>query len=409
MNKVLCVLANMFPYGTGEAYMESEAPHYGAFDEVFLCALMLRPEAAKTCREVPENIRVVPVHFARRIVYAIWAIAVLGDRNFYAEMKKLIVRRRLNLKRFVRALVFFSRAHYEAHVICKSIGGALKNKDVVFYSYRFEYQPYVAVLVRKRLKLANAPIAARAHRYDLYEERNPDGYIPLREGLLKELTFVYPCSAHGARYLREKFPVFAAKIETKYLGTLDLGVQTAEENHVFTVASCSTVAPVKRMDKIVETVAHIKKAPLLWIHFGDGADMPRLKEDIRRLPPDVRVELRGAVDNKTLLSEYQKGYYDLFLNLSDSEGLPVSIMEAMSFGVPCVATDVGGTAELVRDGVNGLLIDPAEEPARIAERIDRSLPLLDDLRENARASWAQAFDANKNYAAFVAGLRALSR
>jgi glycosyltransferase involved in cell wall biosynthesis len=63
---------------------------------------------------------------------------------------------------------------------------------------------------------------------------------------------------------------------------------------------------------------------------------------------------------------------DVFVNASTTEGVPVSIMEAMSFGVPVVATDVGGTGELVNSR-NGALLVPNPTPAEIADAILRTV------------------------------------
>ena len=54
---------------------------------------------------------------------------------------------------------------------------------------------------------------------------------------------------------------------------------------------------------------------------------------------------------------------DVFVLPSFGEGMPNVVLEAMSCGLPVVATAVAGSAELVRDGVNGLLIYPADVPA----------------------------------------------
>ena len=69
------------------------------------------------------------------------------------------------------------------------------NKESIFYSYRFEYQPYVAMLLKKKWKL-NSKIVSRAHRYDLYEEEHKGNYIPMREGILSKIDNIYPCSDH---------------------------------------------------------------------------------------------------------------------------------------------------------------------------------------------------------------------
>jgi len=60
---------------------------------------------------------------------------------------------------------------------------------------------------------------------------------------------------------------------------------------------------------------------------------------------------------------------DLFVMSSDKEGLPLSLGEAMAYGVPCIATDVGGNKEIVSHGQTGLLVKP-RSPEQLAEAID---------------------------------------
>jgi glycosyltransferase involved in cell wall biosynthesis len=101
----------------------------------------------------------------------------------------------------------------------------------------------------------------------------------------------------------------------------------------------------------------------------------------------LEIKLNGFVDNKNLIKFYQSQPVDLFLNVSASEGLPVSIMEALSFGIPVIATDVGGTSELVNEN-NGQLIPANFDINELAYSIECMLKLdpldLELLRKNAR-------------------------
>ncbi|MDD0858820.1 glycosyltransferase [Arthrobacter alpinus] len=77
-----------------------------------------------------------------------------------------------------------------------------------------------------------------------------------------------------------------------------------------------------------------------------------LEDDLRRIASEVEredlvIELKGAVANDEVLNFYRNHEISVFINVSTSEGVPVSIMEAISFDIPVVATSVGGTPEIV--------------------------------------------------------------
>ena len=158
------------------------------------------------------------------------------------------------------------------------------------------------------------------------------------------------------------------------------------------------------MDKIINTLREIKSKRIHWVHFGDGELMEWLEKESKVLPCNCSVELKGNVPNADILNEYKNNHYDLFINLSDSEGIPVSIMEAMSFGIPCVATNVGGVSELVVDEYNGLLVSSDDEPSFIAKRITENIHKMNEFRTNARKTWANLFNAKINYELFVTEL-----
>ncbi|SQC98654.1 Uncharacterised protein [Fusobacterium necrophorum subsp. necrophorum] len=94
-------------------------------------------------------------------------------------------------------------------------------ENSIFYSYRFEYQPYVALLLKKRLNI-DIKIVARAHGYDLYEEERKNKYIPFRNILLQNIDRVYPVSKNGVEYLSEKYKEYKEKIALFFFGNCGL-------------------------------------------------------------------------------------------------------------------------------------------------------------------------------------------
>ena len=103
-------------------------------------------------------------------------------------------------------------------------------------------------------------------------------------------------------------------------------------------------------------------------------------------------------------------YIDIFINLSTTEGLPVSIMEAMSYGIPVIATNVGGTSEIV-DNESGILIDIDFTNELLCDIIckinfmDQSKK--DEMRKKALNKWKYEFQAEKNYTEFYNRIKQL--
>ena len=407
----ICLLANEFPYGTWEPYMETEERYYSAFDKVWIASLQLRKDHAKTKRELKNEVNIIPVPYMPRLFYFANSISVLGDRELYKEIAELRSSGRLSFSCIVDLFVFLSRAHHEARVIDRALKNVDKS-DLLLYSYRSEYQPYVAILLRKKWKSKQC-IVVRAHRYDLYEEEHANDYIPLRKFIFNSIDYVFPCSEHGVKYIKEKYGDIRATVGCKYLGTVDHGVRSnLPSMKPLKIVSCSNVVKVKRLYKIVNALSMIQDVEIEWTHYGDGP----LLSDIKKLASEKlglnnKVIFQGNVANSELLEKYSLTDYHIFINVSSSEGLPVSIMEAMSFGIPCIATDVGGTRELVNDK-NGFLLKADVSDKEIAEVISRvasmSVAEYCELRKNARASWNENFNSEKNYSEFVRDLKLIS-
>ena len=400
----LCLFTNEFPYGDMEPYLETEIDYYKPFNNISVFALQLRKTDKIKKKVIPEDFEIYEVDYAPRLIYFLNSITVLFDRNLYIELGYLRKSKRLTIRRIVDLFVFLSRAHYEARIIerkCKKE----KLENAVFYSYRFEYQPYVAYLVKKHYKI-EVPIVSRAHRYDLYENLRDNGYIPMRKILLELIDYVFPCSFDGKKYIDAIDLDYSNKVLVKYLGTIDHGIQKGERvSNLIRIVSCSTVRPVKRVDLILSAIEKISNYKVEWTHFGDGPLLDGLKEKRKTLNDNITVKFMGNIPNEKLLNYYKNSYYDIFINVSTSEGLPVSIMEAMSFGIPCIATDVGGTKEIVDHSINGLLLREDSSSENIRNAIISIANMTEDkyalLRKNAREKWEKNFSSELNYKNFI--------
>lgn len=248
----------------------------------------------------------------------------------------------------------------------------------------------------------------RLHGYDLYEERS--GYLPFRRALFAASSRILAISENARRYLLERYPDVGlpSRVIVNRLGTADhASAPRPPREAVRTLVSCSAISPVKRVSRILDALTVLSPAqPVRWVHFGDGplGDDLRLRVDRARLD-GITVELRGAVDNDDLLAFYAGTRVDAFLNVSESEGVPVSIMEAMSFGIPVIATRVGGTPEIVGHGLgSGELVGEAADAGELADAIAAMLAAPDSAYD-PRAVWERLCDARVT-SAELAGLLA---
>ena len=111
-------------------------------------------------------------------------------------------------------------------------------------------------------------------------------------------------------------------------------------------------------DLIKAFAAVVKNVPQFYLHIAGDGDVGLAKEYAHELGLDSYIEFLGWVGNtekNKLLNDA-----DIFVLPSYNEGLPVSILEAMSFGIPVISTKVGGIPELIEDEVSGFLIKPGD-------------------------------------------------
>jgi glycosyltransferase involved in cell wall biosynthesis len=120
------------------------------------------------------------------------------------------------------------------------------------------------------------------------------------------------------------------------------------------IVTVGRLVPWKQIDHLIEALAEIEDAGLVIV--GDGPERSRLEDLARTARLTDRIYFAGQSSQEETLGLMNA--CDLFVLNSTYEGFPHVVLEAMCAGLPVVATEVGGTPELVRDGENGLLISP---------------------------------------------------
>ena len=356
----------------------------------------------KPTRVVPEKVNVYSSWKKIGRVKAL--LQFFCAKVFWGELFQLLKNRRFSIERF-KLLLRNGCNQQQRYVMLRKWWKQKiqSNENVTVYTYWMASDALaVTRLKAKGFKFIHV---TRCHGFDLYDYTTTAMYLPFQETILKSVDKIIPICEDGRRYLNEKYEnLYQNKIIVSRLGTIDWGVNKKINScPQLTIVSCSNLIPVKRVHLMLEALKYVS-CPIKWIHFGDGILRDELQEKTKELPENVSFTFYGYINNRLLLQWYQEHSVDFFVNTSESEGVPVSIMEALSFGIPVVATNVGGTGEIIQDGVNGYLLEKDFNVQQLANLIhqirDQDVEKIQEMRRIARDTWLSNYEAKKNYTEF---------
>lgn len=332
----------------------------------------------------------------RFMLFGLYFFIISSARSFYfKELHSAF--KEWGLKGFAKSIWWVCQALLVERWLLKRLES--RNEDIFVYTFWNTAVTVGCVLAKKNCH--QIKVISRAHGYDLYPSRSDPPYIPFREWLYKKIDMILPISQAGFRFLLEN-KVAKEKIFLSYLGTEEPGfLAETSQDGVVRVVSCSFVVPIKRVKLIFEVLCllakKIKTKKFEWTHIGDGPLFDDLKKASLYAPPNLKVNLIGYLKNKEVLEFYRKNPIDLFLHLSESEGLPVSMMEVSSVGVPIFATDVGGVSEIVTSH-SGCLFELNSSAEKISSILSEYVLYPDtewlNMRRAARKVWESTFNAD---------------
>ncbi len=223
-----------------------------------------------------------------------------------------------------------------------------------FFTYEFALIP--SLIKRNNPKINFITLT---HGRDLYEHIEPDTKkLSFRNFIFSNADKILSVSKHGTNYLNKKYPKYSNKFSTYYLGTKnDISInQKCLSSDEIVVVSCSHIRKVKSVHLIPKLLIQLQSCfdtNIRWIHFGSfpNSDYDFFHSEIKNLDNHQKItyELKGDLDQYTIFNFYKNERIDFFISVSESEGLPISMMEVASFGIPIICTDVGGCREIVKD------------------------------------------------------------
>ena len=393
----LVLFTNTFPYGSGESFLNNEIPYLSArFDKVFIYPSSDSRKEGE--RKLPDNTVVKVLHQDDRLslkivgTYILYFIKIFFSTFIYSK------KRWRYLRYFKSLLHYFSKDLSKARSIAIEIENNGLSK-AVFYDY-WLLNSSLSIIYLKQRRLIQGRTVARAHGFDLYDERHLEAVVPFKEFKIRNLDFVSPISKHGTAYLKEQLGDSQNnKVKTHYSGVKSSNKlpDTSDEK---LIVSCSSLFPFKRVSFIAQALVSVDSS-FRWVHFGDGEEMEKVNSIIQKLPSNKQVTLMGARSNQEILAFYKKNYVSLFISLSEYEGLPVSMMEAQSYGIPIIGTNVNGVSEIVTHET-GILLEKDFTLDQVATSISAVLREEASFeRRKIREYFEDRFSADLNYPKFI--------
>lgn len=400
--KVLHFFTAEYPYNSGEAFIENEMPYLGNnFDKIFIYPHI---KASKFQREIPGNAEIVHIPIPKSNSSNRYLLFI---KNFWFVLFVLIdeLRSVSDYRYFLSKLRFFFSYFLSAieNADTLFVNANIKNDDVVYSYWMNEWVPLLSIL-KHQDKIPS--FSFRVLGFDIYNERHPGNYIPFRYLNYKYTKKVYCVSKEAKKYLNEK-NIFKEKLDVSYLGTKDFGISNKSNNDILTIYSCSRLVALKRINLLVDALMNTKSR-IHWIHQGNGPELERILKMCQNLPENVLFTHGGFKETHSDMMNFIKSLEaDVFINLSESEGLPVTMMESISLGIPIIATDVGGVKEIVTPST-GILLEKDFKLNELTQLIDNfNLSRLgeDNFKLGVRQFWEQNFSAYENYPKFIKSLQ----
>lgn len=403
----LIIFTASYPNAPGETFVENEIRILEKYFEriIVICAANKQKGVD---RYIPQNAEVFVFNENLAALQKLKGIPFLFKRIFWQEVRFAQKNLNINFKLIHFKILYMDLV--KGYLLSKFAKNIAKNHhadSTYYYAYWSDCKAVACAFLKK--KNPKIKSFARNHGWDIYFYVNEPEYLPLRNFIFKELDAIFCVSDYGVDYLKNKLKFKGTNFFVSKLGVHNIPRQIKLNKNTgpFLIVSCSNLVPIKRIYLIIDALALIEKIPVQWFHFGDGILKEELLQQANKLVAldNIELEFKGAISNKEIMTFYESDPVELFINVSRSEGIPVSIMEAMSFGIPVIATAVGGTPEIVKHGVNGYLLPANPTPEEIAETItafyNLSIEEKIKLRQNAYNTWEAEYNAEKNYKAFV--------
>lgn len=400
--KKLYYFTDAFPFGKGEKpFVVPELRKLSSAFDVTVVSLAPAPDIAQAeaFALLPDGVRLLHIPPRTRLQRLLYAAGLTFSKVGRNEMRRILSSDGQQVSRLVRAALYYGDSKALLRQMEKA-GVFEELYSSVYYTFWFNEALLSCAL--KKQAVPQLKLASRIHGYDLYNERATSLWQCFQPFKLQASDFVFFLTEKARGYFKDNYcdegllESFGEKTVVCPLGCPAARPRAKDRRQgSFLLVSCSNVIPLKRIDLIVEALALLDDPTVRWVHFGDGSELVALKALAHR--KGVTVDFRGFTPNDEVLGFYAANHVDAFVTTSSSEGLPVSVQEAMAYGIPIIGTDVGGVSEEI-DG-NGVLLEASPSPEAVAEALkkvrDASMAEISSMRRRSVELWRGRYDQQR--------------
>ena len=332
----------------------------------------------------------------KRIAYALNVFPKFSETfiaNEIAELRRrgiepILLSRRNPVEDLRHKVVTENRLEVLAHYDQEEFLPLLRDFRPQLIHAHFATQP--TELARELAARLEIPYCLTAHGYDVY--RRPPGDFAER---CRDAGAVVTVSSANARYMIDELGAPPSNLSVVPCGVdttwFEPGTNANAENPL--LLCVARLRPVKNLSILLQACALLRERGFVFrcVIVGDGEERASLEAERARLGLESSVEFAGLASQEAVRDYWRQASVGLLTSLS--EGMPVSLMEALSCGVPVVAPAIGGIPEMIRQCDDGFVVPVNDAPAA-ADAVAKILgdPALESaMRRAARESARQRF------------------
>lgn len=305
-----------------------------------------------------------------------------------------------NIKRIKKLAVFLHRSRVTLTWLKRK---KFDKGSIIIYTFWLNDRTFASNIYAKGK--SNVKVISRAHGHDIYEN-NPYffGYLPFQKTMIANLNKLYLVSQPAVDYLENKYPEYKSKFTKKYLGVKHADYLSKKSSDgTLRIVSCSFMLDRKRIDLTLNGIlAFINKynRKVKWTHIGSGPLYDEINNCARQYVSEYfQYNLTGIMENRDIFKYYSDNPVDVIISTTAVEGgVPLVIQEAQAFGIPVIATNVGGIPEIINSNV-GILLQENPDEKEISEAIYKvcfNEKHFLRLRNNSVENWRKNFNESVN-------------